>query len=108
MIIVLVVLGFVFAAAGFALFAWGVRGLAKRCVKHHTVGDDGLTDEERAEYAARWRRIAETAISPETRQKMMYLQPRRICCPTPPDSSHTGTCKNSLMHSGEERFFINE
>lgn len=106
--IVLFLFSFVLAAAGFALFAWGVRGLAKRCVKHHTVGDDGLTDEERAELAARWRRIAETAISPEARQKMMYLQPRRVCCPTPPDSAHAGTCLNSLMRSGEERFFINE
>lgn len=34
--------------------------------------------------------------------------PRRTCCPTPPDTSHTGTCKNSLMRSGQERFFVNE
>jgi hypothetical protein len=32
----------------------------------------------------------------------------RTCCPTPPNTSHTGACPNSLMRSGKEKFFTNE
>jgi len=33
---------------------------------------------------------------------------RRVCCPTPPNTAHIGTCKNSMMNTGEEWFFIND
>jgi hypothetical protein len=32
----------------------------------------------------------------------------RTCCPTPPNQAHTGMCKNSLMRSGEELWFVND
>jgi hypothetical protein len=32
----------------------------------------------------------------------------RICCPTPPNTAHTGICKNSVMNTGEEWFFVND
>lgn len=31
----------------------------------------------------------------------------RTCCPTPPNTAHTGTCVNSVMRCGEEKFFVN-
>ena len=34
--------------------------------------------------------------------------PVRTCCPTPTNTSHSGTCPNSLMRSGEERFLVND
>lgn len=39
---------------------------------------------------------------------VVTTQQERTCCDTPWNTSHTGTCHNSLMRSGEERFFVNE
>jgi hypothetical protein len=36
------------------------------------------------------------------------IEESRTCCPTLPNGAHTGLCKNSLMRSGEERWFVNE
>lgn len=102
------VVGICFAVAGLCLFVWAMRRLAGCGVRFYHVGDDGLTNAERKKMAAEWRRIAETPLDPETRRNAMYLQPRRICCLTPPDTAHTGTCKNSRMRSGQERFFSND
>lgn len=31
----------------------------------------------------------------------------RTCCATSPSTAHTGTCPNSVMRCGEERFLVN-
>ncbi len=56
-----------------------------------------------------WRKKrAGTQLDFEYEQLVQYGGRIRTCCPTAPDTAHTGTCSNSLMRCGEERFFVNE
>jgi hypothetical protein len=46
-------------------------------------------------------------LADETTREQLQTEPR-TCCETPPNTSHTGECKNSIMRSGEPNFNVNE
>lgn len=45
-------------------------------------------------------------LEAEHEQLVRYRE--RTCCPTPWNTSHAGTCDNSVMRCGEQRWNVNE